>query len=157
MNTPQNIRFRVFDYIEELDCFVVNQVFKSLTDELGITEWHEVVWIGRYFTLDNDYGEHWFDNWEERALIEEKAKILEKEDENQLMIINPERFINKEDGPCHTNEERKQFWHDVLYSLEICLQTLFNECRKIAKKEGSSLSLENAENIIIKLTEKYCN
>ncbi len=43
---------KVFDYIEQLDCFVVNKDFKEIADYLGLTEWNPVVWIGRYFFLE---------------------------------------------------------------------------------------------------------
>jgi hypothetical protein len=49
---------RVFKYIEQLDAFVVTEEYRQLADQLGLTEWHPVVWIGRLFILDNDYGEH---------------------------------------------------------------------------------------------------
>ncbi len=29
----------------------------------------------QYFMLDNDYGEHWFDNWDKREEIQEKFVI----------------------------------------------------------------------------------
>lgn len=100
--------YKVFDYIDALDCFIVNRHFKELMDCFGITEWNEVVWVGRYLTLDNDYGEHWFDNWDEREAIEEEAVKLGYEQED-LMIIKPERFADGEDGPCHNDVERKNF------------------------------------------------
>ena len=52
----------VFKYIPEIDAFILDPTFKRIANELGLNEWHEVVWIGRYFALDNDFGEHWFDN-----------------------------------------------------------------------------------------------
>ena len=157
MSQLQKITFKVFDYIEEIDCFVVNNEFKTITHKLGIAEWNEVVWIGRYFCLDNDYGEHWFDNWDEQELLLDKAKQIGIEEETELMIINPNRFVNNTDGPCHTKEERKQFWHDVLSSLQISLQTLINECRKVAQKENAEINLLEAEQIINQLSEKYAN
>ena len=92
---------RVFKYIEELDAFVVTDKFKELMDKLGLTEWHPAVWIGRLFTLDNDYGEHWFDNWDEREALEARANELGI-DSSELMVIVPDRFIDKKDGPCHS-------------------------------------------------------
>jgi len=35
-----------------------------------------VVWIGRFFSMDNDFGEHWFDNWDLRKPLEAKAEEL---------------------------------------------------------------------------------
>ncbi len=47
---------RIFNYIHDLDAFVVTDEFRTLADRLHLTEWHPVVWIGRLFTLDNDVG-----------------------------------------------------------------------------------------------------
>jgi hypothetical protein len=60
---------RVFTYIDQLDAFVVTDQYRDLADRLGLTEWNPVVSIGRLFTLDNDYGEHWFDNWSVLAVV----------------------------------------------------------------------------------------
>ncbi len=57
---------KIFRYLAELDCFVVTEEYRRLADYLGLTEWHPAVWIGRLLILDNDYGEHWFDNWDLR-------------------------------------------------------------------------------------------
>jgi hypothetical protein len=65
---------RVFQYIEPLDAFLVTDAYRALATQLGLTEWTPVVWIGRLFTLDNDYGEHWFDNWEQRESIQSDSK-----------------------------------------------------------------------------------
>ena len=45
------------------------------------------------------------------------------------MIVDPERFQNGKDGPCHTPELRKRFWTDVLRSLELSYELLFAEAR----------------------------
>jgi hypothetical protein len=119
---------RVFRYLEELDAFLVTEEFSQLADHLGLTEWHPVVWIGRLFRLDNDVGEHWFDNWDERSLLEEKAKELGIDPSN-LMVIVPERMADGRDGPCHPPSLRKAFWRDVLMSLELSYELLFEEAR----------------------------
>lgn len=121
---------KIFSYLQELGCFVVDPVYKKIADYLGLTEWNEVVWIGRFFTLDNDYGEHWFDNWDLREPLEEKAKQLGL-GITELFIIDPDRFKNDHDGPCHTSEERVTFWKDVLLSLHLSYETLFKEARKL--------------------------
>src|SRR5437588_158683 len=108
---------RIFHYIADLDCFVVSEDYKRLADILGLSEWHPTVWIGRLFLLDNDYGEHWFDNWELRELLEPEAEKRGIPSE-ELMIIDPDRLKNGVDGPCHPPEIRKRFWTDVLQSLE---------------------------------------
>lgn len=150
---------KVFEYISELDCFTVNLHFKEIVDYLGISEWSEVVWIGRYFTLDNDYGEHWFDNWDEREKIEEKAKNLGYESEF-LFIINPLRFRNGKDGPCHTDVEIKRFWTDVLKSLHLSLETIFAEARSFnneMQNRNNSDYLQDLEERISYIKYKYQN
>ncbi|HEV7403088.1 MAG TPA: hypothetical protein VGO11_09190, partial [Chthoniobacteraceae bacterium] len=82
---------RVFRYIEELDAFVITEDFKSLANYLGLSEWHSAVWVGRLFAMDNDVGEHWFDNWEERDERAAKAEELGVAYDD-LMIIEPERM-----------------------------------------------------------------
>lgn len=121
---------KVFKYISDLDCFVVNPDYKIFAQQLGLTEWNEVVWIGRYFSLDNDYGEHWFDNWDLRAAIADKAAALGF-DESDLFVIDPDRFRNDHDGPCHDADERKYFWKDILMSLHLSMDTMIREARKL--------------------------
>lgn len=121
-----NRKIKIFKYIDHLDCFVIDPRYKSIAGQLGLNEWHEAVWIGRYFLLDNDFGEHWFDNWKERGEVEKKAKELGFAP-HELMIINPEKFQNGQDGPCHTAEERRMFWRDVLDSLELSFKTIVSE------------------------------
>ena len=120
---------RVFKYIDGLDAFVVTEQYRHLADYLGLTEWHPVVWIGRLFSLDNDYGEHWFDNWDEREAITARAVELGIEP-SDLMIIKPDRLTNGADGPCHSPELRKRFWTDVLKSLELSYDLLFEQARE---------------------------
>jgi hypothetical protein len=126
---------KIFRYLPELDCFVVDPEYKVIADSLGLSEWNEVVWIGRYFALDNDYGEHWFDNWEQRDAIEEKAAEFGV-DYDDLLVLDPDRFKNGYDGPCHSSSDRILFWKDVLTSLSLSADTLvreaikFNEQRK---------------------------
>ncbi|OQP58940.1 hypothetical protein A3860_39085 [Niastella vici] len=121
---------KIFEYHQELDCFVVNPVYKKIADSLGLTEWNEVVWIGRFFSMDNDFGEHWFDNWGLRTPLESKAEELGL-DTTELFILDPDRFKNDHDGPCHSPEERISFWKDVLMSLHLSHETLFREARKL--------------------------
>jgi hypothetical protein len=121
---------KIFTYLDELDCFVVDPDYRKIAQQLGLTEWNEVVWIGRYFRLDNDVGEHWFDNWDLRAPLIEKAEKLGY-DETELFIIDPDRFKDGSDGPCHSDDERKYFWKDVLLSLHLSMDTLIRESRKL--------------------------
>lgn len=108
----------IFRYIEELDAFVVTDEYKKIAEALGLAEWHPAVWIGRLFTLDNDYGEHWFDNWEEREAHSTQAAQLGI-DVGDLLIVVPERLAGGDDGPCNPPELRKRFWTDILKSLEL--------------------------------------
>ena len=122
-------RIKIFRYIEELDAFLVTDEYRQVANRLGLSEWHPVVWIGRLFTLDNDFGEHWFDNW---TLREEKARAAERLGiaSEALMVIDPERFKDDRDGPCHPAAFRKAFWTDVLISLELSYSLLFEEARQ---------------------------
>lgn len=124
---------RIFKYIPEIDAFIVDPTFKRISDELGLSEWNEVVWIGRYFTLDNDYGEHWFDNWDQRDQREAKARELGI-DYEEILAVDPDRFKNDQDGPCHTNEQRKKFWTDVLSSLQLSMDLMVIEAKQINEK-----------------------
>ena len=142
---------KVFDYIKDLDAFVVTKEFRRLSEHLGLAEWTPVVFICRLFALDNDYGEHLFDNWSERELRAEKCKDLGIETED-LMIVVPERFEDESDGPCHSDELRKMFWTDVFSSLEVSQEFLFAEARRLAKKSlefyEDDLMEEDVENRI---------
>lgn len=112
---------RVFRYLDESDAFVVTETYRDIADTLGLSEWTPVVWIGRLFTLDDDFGEHWFDNWE---LREEKGLS------EDYLLVDPERFKDGRDGPCHTPEFRKRFWTDVLKSLELSFDLICDEARQ---------------------------
>jgi hypothetical protein len=145
---------RIFKFNDHLGCFVINPSYKLIADYLGLTEWSEVVWIGRYFTLDNDYGEHWFDNWELRDALEAKAKEAGVAYDD-LLVIDPDRFKNDKDGPVHTSEERKLFWTDVLRSLELSLDLLFLEARRQNKrKEGDEEFITDLEERIEKIAKE---
>lgn len=120
---------KVFDYVEELDAFLVRPQFAALSERLGLSEWTPVVWIGRLFFLDNDYGEHWFDNWDEREALEVRAAKLGISDYD-LMIISPWRFQDGTNGPCNTDGMRKAFWTDVLKSLTLSYELLFEQARQ---------------------------
>lgn len=148
---------RVFKYIEELDAFVVTKEFAELSDQLGLTEWNHVVWIGRLFILDNDYGEHWFDNWDERESLADRAKEFFIE-ENDLLLIVPEFFANGKDGPCNSPEIRKAFWTDVLKSLELSYELLFAKAR-IFNEQMKQLEIipyvEDLEERISKIKQKF--
>ena len=93
------MQIKVFDYIEALDCFVVRKEFQDLVEKHNLTEWSPVVWIGRLFARNQDFGEHWFDNWDERErllpLAKEKGVDLGDEWDQlvgeRFLVIVPER------------------------------------------------------------------
>jgi hypothetical protein len=143
---------KIFRYLAELDCFVVAEEYRRMADYLGLTEWHPVVWIGRLLILDNDYGEHWFDNWDLREAKKADAERLGLAYE-QLMIIDPKRFANGDDGPCHPPQMRKRFWTDVLRSLELSYDLLFDEARHLNEKLKAIESEEYIEDLEARIAE----
>ncbi len=124
---------RVFQYLPEVDAFDVTPEYRALADLLGISEWNPVVWIGRLFAMDNDFGEHWFDNWEAR---EERAALAERHglEADTLLIVEPDRFQDGRDGPCNTAALRGRFWTEVLRSLELSSDFLFEKARDVNSK-----------------------
>ena len=137
---------RIFNFVEPLDAFVVTEEYQRLAKELGLAEWNPVVWIGRFFILDNDFGEHWFDNWEEREGRDARVADYGLES-GDLMIIRPERFMDGKDGPCHTDEMRKRFWTDVLKSLELSYDLMFDEARLMNESIKEFLPEEYMEDL----------
>ena len=140
---------KIFNYLENLDCFTINPDYKRIAHTLGLAEWNDVVWIGRFFLLDNDYGEHWFDNWDLREELEPKASELGL-DTSELFVLDADRFKNDKDGPCHSPEERVLFWKDVLISLHLSYEILFQEARKVNQERR----LSDSEDYISDLEEK---
>ena len=90
--------------------------------------------------MDNDVGEHWFDNWDLRESIEKEAEKLGL-DSTELFVLDPERFEDGRDGPCHSPGDRILFWKDVLMSLKLSLATLIREARTL-NEENRQLDLE---------------
>lgn len=127
-------KIKIFEYIKEIDAFTVTLEYKEIADYLGLAEWNYVVWIGRLFCLDNDYGEHWFDNWEQREAMKERAMKIGY-DSDELLFIDAKRFANEVDGPCNSDEIRKVFWTNVLQSLELDIELLFEIARKFNKRD----------------------
>ncbi len=150
----RDVKIKVFDYIPELDCFKTTPEYDSVAFQLELSDWSPVVWIGRLFANDNDYGEHWFDHHDEREVLEERAKGLGHHDSGHLYIVLPEYFQDGRDGPCNSPEIRKRFWTDVLGSLHLSLDTLFekarydNDKRKNRVEYGGSGIIENLEGVI---------
>ena len=75
--------------------------------------------------MDNDFGEHWFDNWD----LREQRGLSEKH-----LVVDPDRFKNGANGPCNTAEFRKRFWTDVLASLELSIDLLFDKARQMSEQ-----------------------
>ena len=121
-------RIHIFRYLPEVDAFDVTPEYAELAELVGLVEWNPVVWIGRLFRLDNDVGEHWFDNWD---LREERTADANRHglDANALLILDPHRFADGTDGPCNTPDIRLRFWRDVLTSLELTTDLLFAKAR----------------------------
>ena len=131
--------------------FFCTKEFEQACAELNISEWHAAVWIGRLFARNQDFGEHWFDNWDEREELENFSLIFPKdEDYSSLLIVVPRSFIQKSqscwscgekivkincpncqkelnikpDGPVYSEEVVKSFWIDVCESLIVSRKTL---------------------------------
>ena len=95
------------------------------------------------------------DNWHKREALEEKAKALGYDYES-LMIIDPKRFQDGQDGPCHSDEQRKLFWTDVCKSLSLSLQTIFEEARSNNNKEVTD-QIKDLEQRIEKILRNKTN
>lgn len=114
--------------------------------------------------MDNDFGEHWFDNWEEKDTVwQDKTAEQLGYEYDKLMVINPDRFKDGRDGPCHSAALRRKFWTDVLTSLQISLSLMIEEARLFqSQKEElgketfeSEEYIEDLEDRIKALTQKY--
>lgn len=122
---------KVFKKLHNFNAYILEEKYKEICKTLGIIGWEQYAFIGRFFLMDNDSGEHWMDNWELRESI--SPSLPPNLDESEILIIDPSKFQNKIDGPNHTNHERLSFWTDVLNSFHISLDTLINEARKNKK------------------------
>lgn len=144
---------KVFNYYPELDAFLCTPEYKAVAAALDLSEWTPVVWIGRLFAMDQDFGEHWFDNWDEREQLEAKRLSFNfppNDEWQSLLILRPEPFTAVDrrciscgtqhkrltcskcnnnvyvgaDGPCHSPVSKRKFWTDVLRHLHLSLDTL---------------------------------
>lgn len=137
----QGASIRILRYIPEVDAFIVDAEYAKLAALLGLDEWSPVVWIGRLFTMDNDVGEHWFDNWDARDERRLQAEALGL-NADQLLIVDPERFQDGRDGPCNSPAIRRRFWHDVLTSFELSTELIFEKARSV-NDETRALMADN--------------
>lgn len=165
MTSDSNLRVKVFDYLPELDAFLCTDLFKRVNRLLGLEEWTPVCWIGRLFARDQDFGEHWFDNWDDRSRLEARGLRFDfpaGEDWGTVLVVNPVAFRQPRDKTCIRcrseferlncpecdypvrvggdspsvgNDTLKLFWTDVLRSLELSLETLFAVAAEYASDE----------------------
>lgn len=159
MNHTLLPNIKIFHYLEEGDFFVEDENYSYICDLLNLEEWNRVVWIGRLFLMDNDFGEHWFDNHD---LKEEKKEVARKLGyrHEQIFVLDPSVFTDGKDGPCNTDAFRKQFWTDVLKSLELNLGTLIEKARQVNEYYKNSEALqdeyiEDLEENIMEILQKF--
>lgn len=142
----EGVRIKVFDYHPQLECLTFTPGFEQMSLDLGLCEWHPGVWLGRLFCMDNDFGEHWFDNWDERERLAKKKEELgiEGPDYDDMMIVLPRRFQDGRDGPCHEADFRRLFWLDVLRHLTLDFELVADEARRVNDRE---LSLRTGDHV----------
>jgi hypothetical protein len=118
----------------------------------------------KIFLMDNDSGEHWFDNWNERDTLWANKRTEQLGYQyDDLMVIDPDRFKDGKDGPCHSSTLRKHFWTDMMKSLRISLGLMIEQARytkeqidEIYKEiEKPDDYIEDLELRIIELKSKY--
>lgn len=156
------MKIKVFQYLSKLDAFICTPRFTEIVQTLNLAEWTPAVWIGRLFCMDNDYGEHWHDNWDERGEIEKKARKLGYNSQDLLLVI-PKRFQDGKDGPCHSDQLRKAFWTNVLQSLELDFETIVQAALENQEKmerikhyfDNLSLSKDEIESRADNLRKKF--
>jgi hypothetical protein len=152
---PSSRTIRIFRYVEERDALVVTDAYREISETLGLWEWSPVVWIGRLFSMDNDFGEHWFDNSELGGVYE------------NYLFIDPARFEDGRDGPCHSPDFRKRFWTDVLKSLELSFDLICDEARQFNEDrrqmtdeellDPDDAPIADLEGRIDRMRLKYCS
>jgi hypothetical protein len=117
---------KIFTYIPELDCFVINPEYKKIANTLNLDE---LTWIGKYFLLEGDTTRGWIGKTNDKIL--EKQAIKLEINPADLLSINPEIFQQGQDDSHYSILERKGFWTDVLISLELSADTIFNEAIRV--------------------------
>lgn len=154
----KKLKIKIFDYIDQLDCFIVTSTYKGISKQLGLMEWNHVNWIGRYFILDTDMGEEWLHNWALSDGIEKEASEIGIAHDD-ILIIDSERFKDRKDKPYHSSEQRKLFWTDVLKSLELSLELIFNEARELneRREKGSRFYINDLEEKINNIKNTLIN
>jgi len=117
---------KIFNYISELDCFLINPDYKKITEKLNLSE---VAWIGRHFLLESSASENWMSKNADEKLAKKAVKLGLKTKE--LLVISAELFEREKDASFNNILERKGFWTDVLSSLELSADTIFNEAIRV--------------------------
>ncbi|HIH11881.1 TPA: hypothetical protein HA241_06845 [Candidatus Woesearchaeota archaeon] len=137
---------QVFSYVPALHAFVVNDNYKNISDRLGLEEWNPVVWLGRYFCLDNDYGEHWMNCDERRDQIMSEIRRLGLAPE-QVYVVDADYFQQSGQDGVHSSELRGLFWRDLLSSLRLSYELLFEEARYANELTATHLSTDDTDYI----------
>lgn len=125
--------------------FSVHPDFARVVELLDMYEWSPVVWLGRLLLMDEDFGEHIFDAWDERDALRPKiaelglGRLLGDYGEFAL-IVRPEVFVGRRDGPCNTNAARFAFWADVLSSLSLSAATMLECARSHHRRDAQDLA-----------------
>ncbi|MEZ6038542.1 MAG: hypothetical protein R3F29_13760 [Planctomycetota bacterium] len=135
---------RIFDYHADLDAFTLTREYAALIEVLDVDPWEAYAWLGRLFSLDNDVGEHWFDNWELREQRSEAAARAGFDDA-QLLIVDPRRMVDGRDGPCNSDDFRKRFWIDVLRSLDLSEELICDKAREYHARFSAAAELPALE------------
>lgn len=145
---------KIFDYLEEIDAFFPTREYLEFARNTVLnSEWTPVVWLGRLVMMDCDHGEHIFDNWDLRDLYRKKYQdfdftILNKyeglnqywngpvssEIIDELLIVNPTRFISHHYRSCNSADLRKQFWTDIFKSMRLSRKFLEAKVKDLTKK-----------------------
>jgi hypothetical protein len=120
---------KVFVFHPQLQAFTYSPEYKNLAIllELG---WEARAWMGRLFAMDNDFGEHWLDSDEFVEDIRDAAEALGLDpDVVVLMRVDPRRMVDGSDGPCNSDEFRQRFWNEVMASLDLSPELVYQMAR----------------------------
>src|SRR5262252_1856499 len=132
---------RIFRYLPEIEAFQLTPEYIALAEALHMDGWEAFAWLGRLFSLDNDVGEHWLDNWD---LREQRAQSAARHglDTSTLLIVNARRMADGRDGPCNTDEFRGRFWKEVLMSLDLSEDLIIANAREFHSRLSDPSALD---------------
>ena len=80
----------------------------------------------------HDFGEHGFDNWDIREQKRHEGNRVGYDVETML-FLDPTRFQDGNDDPCHSADFRTRFWTHALQSRELDMTVLFDQVRFFQK------------------------